>query len=103
MLYEQSNGNYYLANAVSSSAMNVVALATTSVSTGQQCQLMSQGFFNNPSWTWTVGGSIFVSNTTAGGLTQTLPATSGNIDQYVGYAVSATEIYFAPNAITVGR
>lgn len=96
VLYVQSNGEYYPADAVSSTAMNAVAVATQSISLGGQCVILSGGLFTNPSWSWTVGGSLYVSSSTPGGLTQTQPSGSGNIIEYVGYAVSATEVYFNP-------
>ncbi len=94
VLYNNS-GIYYLANAVSPSTMNAVGLTTQSVSSGGQCTIITQGYFTNPSWSWTVGGALYVS-TTPGSLTQTQPSGSGNVIEYVGYAVSATEIYFSP-------
>ena len=44
---------------------------------------------------------MYVSASTAGGLTQTLPSGSGNVIEYVGYAISATEIYFNPQPSSV--
>lgn len=47
-------------------------------------------------------GARYYLHTTAGALTLTPPATAGNVVQYVGQAVSATEFNFEPaDAITV--
>lgn len=52
--------------------------------------------------TLTIGGRYYL-NTTAGTVTATAPAATGNVVQYLGRAISATEISFEPSpAITVG-
>lgn len=43
-------------------------------------------------------GSIYYLHTTAGGLTTTVPSSSGNVVQEVGKALSATELLFRPRA-----
>jgi hypothetical protein len=45
----------------------------------------------------TVGARYFLSDTTAGGLTTTPPADTGELFQYIGRAVSATAIAFEPD------
>jgi hypothetical protein len=51
--------------------------------------VFKKGYCRDDAWTWTVGGVIYVSDTAAGGLTQTIPATAGDYVQVVGYALSA--------------
>lgn len=56
---------------------------------------------NNQLTSLTIGARYYL-NTTAGGVTTTPPSTTANIVQYVGRAISATEISFEPGpAITV--
>lgn len=59
--------------------------------------LLKRGYVKNSAWTWTVGQLLYVSAATAGAITSTLPATAGNRVQIVGYAESATIIYFNPD------
>lgn len=44
----------------------------------------------------TVGGTYFLSDTTAGGITTTAPADTGELLQSVGQAISATVLAFEP-------
>jgi hypothetical protein len=44
----------------------------------------------------TVGGNYFLA-TTAGGVTATAPSAAGNVNQYIGRAVSTTQIDFDPD------
>lgn len=45
----------------------------------------------------TIGASVFLSAATSGAVTSTAPSATGNLLQYVGYAVSATEFIFDPS------
>ena len=101
VLYITGNGQYFLAKASSTSTMNAVALATQSATSGAPCLIINQGTYTDSSWDWTVGGTLYVSASTAGGLTQTQPSGSGNIIENIGYALSATEIYFNPQSSDV--
>ena len=99
MYYNGTNSQYYLAKADSNADMGTtyaVALATQGIAATHQCNLVTQGYYTYQSWSWTIGGNIYVSASTAGGLTQTAPSGAGNVIEYVGYAVSATTIYFNP-------
>jgi hypothetical protein len=59
--------------------------------------VLLMGFARDASWSWTIGGAVYIDTATAGGLTQTAPSGTGDIVRIVGYAVSATEIYFKPD------
>ncbi|MCK4679347.1 MAG: hypothetical protein KAT48_14530 [Bacteroidales bacterium] len=93
-LFVASDGDYELADADAASTMPCIALAL-GTGTGTQ-DLLFHGFITNSSWSWTVGGEIYVS-TTAGGLTQTAPSGSGDEVQIIGVAISATTILFDPD------
>lgn len=55
---------------------------------------------NNQVSGMTPGAMQYLSET-AGGITETAPATNGAIAQHLGYAHSATEMYFNPNGTLV--
>ena len=92
-LYCASDGHYDRANATAVGTMpcRVMALESTSGSK----KVLYRGQICKTSWSWTQGGTIYV-DASAGGLTQTPPAGSGNVVQIVGYALSATAMYFNP-------
>lgn len=94
VLYLNSNGSLYLADADASTTMPVVGIATEAISSTGAGDILRQGYIRDDSWAWTVGGLIYAS-TTAGGLTQTKPTGSGDQVQIVGYAYSA-DIMFQP-------
>ena len=71
----------------------VIAIVVKGVPNGQPVKLLLTGVIGDNSWSWTVGGALYLSNT-AGGLTQTAPVTGSH--QKVGYALSSTLIYFNP-------
>jgi hypothetical protein len=74
-----------------------VAFAMESASAGANFKVLKAGYFRDDSWTWTPGGLLYLSPTTAGLLTQTRPSSAGHQVQIVGYAISATVIYFNPD------
>jgi hypothetical protein len=93
-IYIGSNGQAYLAEANSTTTMPCIYIAITGNTAGNPVTCMSLGYITTGSWT--AGGYIYVADNVAGGLTQTLPNTSGDIIMIVGVAVSSTEIAWQP-------
>lgn len=94
-----SDGNYDESDASAAATMPVTALAITT-GTGAGKTILLQGYIRDNTWNWTVGGLIYASETT-GGLTQTVPTTSGTQVQVVGWAKSADVMYFNPSLVLV--
>jgi hypothetical protein len=94
--YYRASGSYALAeaNALSTTPCLGVASSTTN--------LVTNGAVTNVSWTWTDGGPIYLSASSAGGLTQTVPS-SGNFVQLVGIAIAATSMYVNPSFNVAGN
>ncbi|KKM04532.1 hypothetical protein LCGC14_1763260, partial [marine sediment metagenome] len=92
-LHMDSTGGWVEADASSATTMPCEALALET-STGSKKVIM-QGFVRDDVWGWTVGGVIYVSETT-GTLTQTAPSTTGSQVQAVGFATHANRMYFNP-------
>lgn len=90
-------GNFVMANATSSTAIPCLAMALET-GTGTKKVLLN-GFVSKTGWTWNKG-PVYV-NTTNGLMTQTIPSATGNIVQVVGYAFTATKIYFNPDLTTI--
>jgi len=95
VVFLDSDGTYKLADCNAITTMYAVAVAIEDIGNGEDGSFMLEGFYTNSSWSLTVGSEspVFVSGT-AGAITQTLPSTSGDQVQRIGYAVSATTVYF---------
>lgn len=87
------DSEFHLADADAAGEFPARGLAVAASTDGNSITVLVQGTVRNDAWNWTVGGQIYLS-TTAGGLTQTAPSTSGNVVQVVGWAVSADIAYF---------
>jgi hypothetical protein len=95
--YINSSGQLVKASATTAGTANPgIVLAEATTSTGLTCNTLLQGVVRNDSWSWTPGGKIFL-GTTAGSMTQTAPATTGNAVQVLGTALTATIIRFFPS------
>jgi hypothetical protein len=94
-LHLDTDGNWVDAHADASTSMPCQAVATAT-GTGAQ-NIMLVGVIQENDWNWTVGGPIYVSDTTSGDFTQTAPSGSGDFVQIVGYALSADVMYFNPD------
>ena len=79
------------------STMPAIALATGTISENAAGEFLMQGFFRDDTWTWSIGGSLYISKDTAGALTQTKPSASGQQVQAVGVAITAKIIHFNPS------
>lgn len=99
-LHLDTDGNWIEADADVSSAgaMPCQGLALET-GTGSK-KILLRGFMRDDSWSWTVGGLIYVS-TTAGTLTQTAPSATGDQVQVVGFATHADRIFFNPSMVLV--
>jgi len=95
VLYLKSDGSYWKADADAATTMPGVVLCTGNANAGQAGPLLVRGFARDDTWTWTVGGLIYV-DTTAGSLTQTAPSATGDQVQILGYAKTADVIFFNP-------
>lgn len=69
----------------------------SAVASGGSALVYNEGT-NNQLTGLTVGSRYYQSASTPGGVTTTPPSGSGNVVQYIGKAVSATELAFEPDA-----
>jgi hypothetical protein len=84
-----SSGQVALAGA--SNGILCMGLAIAGYASSAATEFLNHGIARHDAWTWTPGGLVYMS-TTAGTLTQTLPAATGNVDQIIGIALSATTV-----------
>lgn len=99
--YVNSSSKMDKARADSASTMPTYAMATATISGDASGVFLLQGFVCNSAWNFTPGALLYVSAATAGAITSTIPASTGNQDQIVGVAITATIIYWNPNLIIV--
>jgi len=99
VVYISNDGTWKLADATIAMGMPCLGLTMDIIASGHRGWILIKGFIGLSTWTWTVGGGIYVSEVTAGELTQTSPANPINIIQGIGYAESATQIFFSPRQI----
>ena len=88
-----------LADADAAGKAPAICMALDAGADGGKVPVLWQGRVRNSAWSWTEGGLIYLSDT-PGALTQTPPATAGDIVQIVGVALSATEVWFNPQLNT---
>ena len=96
-LYMAADGHYDDADADAAATMPCTVLALEA-GTGTK-KVLHHGYMRNDGWNWTPGALLYVS-TTAGSLTATAPAGSGDQVQVVGYATHADRIFFSPDLST---
>jgi len=94
--YVKSDGKLWKTDANDSATMPVFAMAIASISADAAGQFLLDGFVNDASYAWTVGATIFASET-AGAVTETAPTTAGVQIQVLGVATNAVRFYFRPN------
>jgi hypothetical protein len=104
VLYQKSaDSEWYLADADALATMPVMRMAVGAGTDGNPVNTIVRGVVRYDTWTWTPGQPIYVSTTgtTGNTLTQTAPSGESDVIQIVGYALSATVMYFDPCPITV--
>jgi hypothetical protein len=101
--YMASTGKYVGSGAGQASTMPAVVMAVTAAAgDGSTFTAMVLGFYKKSAWNWTPGAILYASEATVGAIKNTAPATSGNRVQVVGFAVSATVVFFKPDLTTIG-
>lgn len=96
-VYVAADGTAQLADANGTATFPCTGLALADAASGTH-QVLLQGNYRDDSFNWTVGGNaglIYLS--TSGTLTQVQPSATDDVIQIVGFALSATNMYFNPN------
>lgn len=97
-VYLNGSSQWALADANGSSTYPARGLAVATVSTGNATTVLIRGTVRNDAWSWTPGGTIYLS-TTPGGLTQTAPSSASDKIQAVGFALTADIAFFDFNSL----
>jgi hypothetical protein len=99
LVYLDPNGRWEEADAdATSTSISLLGIAMEVQSDGAAVNVaLSGSFIVDASWSFGVGVPLYV-HTTAGGITATKPTGSGDVVRTVGYALTATTIFFAPSS-----
>lgn len=92
-VYMGAASKWLLADADGVGAFPARGLAVAAYADTNPAIILTKGSVRNDAWAWTIGGQIYLS-ATAGALTQTPPAVSGDAVQRVGYALTADIAFF---------
>lgn len=96
-----SDGKWWKAKADSFATTPVQRIAVETIAANATGKLLIEGFLRNDSWTFS-NANVYLSAATAGLITTTAPATTGNQIQKIGVAFSATKLHFKPS-IDIGE
>jgi hypothetical protein len=95
--YIVNPGRIEKAQANAAATSGVVAMcADATISQYATGNFLLFGFARDDTWTWTIGAPLYLSDTTAGGLTETAPANTDEVVKIVGRALTATIVLFNP-------
>ena len=98
--YLKSDGKMWKSDADATSTMPISCMAAATISADASGSFLVWGWARDDTWTNTVGGIIYASNT-AGGITQTQPSGDTDDVQAVGIATHADRIFFNPSFVLV--
>lgn len=98
-----SSGKAQLGDADAIATATTVALSTGTVLSNATGTYLIHGFARNNAWSWTVGGTLYLSTTgtTTNTITQTAPSGTSDVVQILGVAVASNSIYFNPQLVQV--
>ena len=99
LVYLDPNGRWEEADADDTAkSISLLGIAMEVKSDGEAVNVaLSGSFIVDASWSFGVGVPLYV-HTTAGGISATKPTGSGDVVRTVGYALTATTIFFAPSS-----
>lgn len=97
----KSDAKIWKAKADAIANASAFCLALEGASAEADCDVLLTGIARDDSWSWTVGGLIYLDASTYGAMTQTAPSGANNVIQILGIALSATRIFFNPQLVQV--
>jgi hypothetical protein len=77
-----------------------LAIALETITAESAGKFLKIGYIRDDSWTFVIGDILYV-DTTTGAITATKPSTVGDSIRRIGYAHSATIIWFAPDLLVL--
>ena len=95
--YRKSDGKLWKAKGDAAATMPCLHMAIATISADADGEFLRLGIARDDTWDWTISAVLYISDGTAGALTETKPADSGDQIQAVAVAISADEIDFQPS------
>ena len=103
-VYISGDNQIALARANADSTMPAIGIAIADIANSATGKVLLSGFIHDADiLDCTIGGEMYVSEDTAGVLTKTLPASSGDRVQVVGVGLHADKMFFNPSYDIVER
>tara|TARA_A100001515_G_scaffold144524_1_gene148844 strand:+ start:20809 stop:22722 length:1914 start_codon:yes stop_codon:yes gene_type:complete len=103
-VYISGDNQIALARANADSTMPAIGIAIADIANSGTGKVLLSGFIHDADiLDCTIGGEMYVSEDTAGALTKTLPASSGDRVQVVGVGLHADKMFFNPSYDIVER
>jgi hypothetical protein len=102
LCYFKSDGEWWRTDAdVAATTDGILAICVVAGNDGDTGTFLTYGYVRDDSYAWgTVGGALYV-DVTIGDMNQTAPSGSGDQVRRVGFAKSATIIFFAPDTVII--
>ena len=93
-VYQNADGELYLADATDATKMPVFAIALETITDGNSGDFITHGVVRDDTWAWTVGDEIYITitGTTGNTLSSTAPVVAGEQVQKVAIATHADRI-----------
>lgn len=103
LMYVNSTGTLDLSIANTTTTMPALFMAMETGG-GAGKKVLTHGIVRNDSWNFTgnIGKPVYVSTSTAGAPTTTIPTAVGNTVQIVGWTIATNTIDFLPQLMTIG-
>ncbi len=98
--YIKSDGKMWKADADAIATSSATHLCLATIAADASGSFLLIGVARDDTWTWTVGGLIYLS-LTAGAMTQTAPSATDDVIQILGKATHADRMYFKPELVQV--
>jgi hypothetical protein len=101
LVYLKSDGEWWRTDADAAGTTDgLLAFSLESKTDGQAMSVALPGsFIRNDSWNWTPGAILYVDTATPGAIVTGQPSGPDDAIRVVGWAVSATVIYFMPSGL----
>ena len=101
LVFQASDGEWEKANATAeATASGALAIVMESISAHATGALLKYGFMRDDTWNFTQGATLYIGETD-GVITETQPTDVGDQVRVVGYAQSATVIWFEPDSTII--
>ena len=95
VVYFKSDGCVWKADANAAGLYPAMGIALETYSSGSH-KVLLEGVIRDDTWTWTVGGVVYL-DIAAGGMTQTQPSAANDVIQVLGIATHADRMFFRPS------